>query len=153
MKKALQIMTLIAVLVVPAFAEWSYTHSRDVITGENRSRVSSLNLTGDGGAVSFQYLEDGLNFIVLWNSYYGGDRDGRVHVIYRIDDRPAVGPQAWSILSRNRSAYMPMQDVAAFRRALTNANQLVIRVIDPSDGETKTFIYDMKGYRENITRL
>lgn len=153
MKKMTHILfTLVALTVLPVFAQrWEYVERKDPITDANRSRVEVIN--NEGHALSFMHMEDGINVVLLWGKYFGGDRLDRVQVTYRIDSQVAVGPRNWHLMTSKRAAWMPMNEIAGFRQALSRGQTITIRIVDPLDGETITTAFPLAGFNNVVRRL
>jgi len=112
----------VGVCLVLAFGSWVaaqgdetvgafvIVYDKDVFTDANRS--FALNMPTDfrtgwqeeNHALSFTCLADGLNVVVLWGKFFGGDREDRVEVRYRFDDRPSPAPLRWKMFAKSESA-------------------------------------------------
>lgn len=137
--------------------DWIYTASVDPIDDSDRSSAMTISAEpsgGDYGSLSFKCMADGLNVVIGWGSYFGGDSDDDVLVVHRFDSKPASPRRYWHMFpNSNELAWMPMGLVPQF---LTNARQsrkVVIRVSDPLDGETKTHTYSLNGAAAMMDRL
>jgi hypothetical protein len=138
---------------------FTIVYDKDLFTDANRSFALTMPTDFRSGwrdenlSLSFVCLVDGLNVVVLWGKFFGGDRDDRVEVRYRFDDRTSPAPLRWKMFSKGESAWMPMNAVDAFVAAARSSGTLVLRVTDPLDGETITNTFSMQGASEALNRI
>lgn len=137
--------------------DWTYTVEVDPIDDSDRSLAMTLSPEpsgGEYGSLAFKCLVDGLNVMIGWGSYFGGDSDDDVLVVYRFDSEPASSQQYWHLFpGSNEMAWMPMDLVPQFIADAGQHRKVVVRVTDPLDGETKTHTYSLDGAAAMIDRL
>lgn len=137
--------------------DWTYTADADPIDDSDRSMAMTLSPEtsgGDYGSLGFKCLVDGMNVIIGWGSYFGGDSDDDVVVVHRFDSEPASPQQYWHLFpGSNEMAWMPMDLVPQFVADARQSRKVAVRVSDPLDGETKTFTYSLDGAAAMMDRL
>ena len=153
------------VLLNVAFAQdethgaFDVVYNQDTFTDENRSFILTMptdfrsGWSEDNLGFSMKCLADGLNVLVIWGKFFGGDRDDRVAVTYRLDDRPSPGPMRWTMLPSSEAAWMPMHLVNDFVAEARTARTLALRVTDPLDGETITNTFSLEGFGTALDRI
>jgi hypothetical protein len=120
----------------------------DALDDTHRSSVLTIALETSvtrSAAMGWKCMADGLNVIIVFDTYFGGDSDDDIFVRYRIDQSPASSTQYWRLLQGNESAYMPMKQVSSFTAAAKQGRKLVVRVTDPLDGETYEDEFSLNG--------
>lgn len=121
--------------------------TRSVLIGHDDDDVS---------AVVFCPARAGGPVVALMHKYLAGDDDEDVRVTYRVDRRRAVGP-AWGRLSAdNRATFTDVYDddaAGAWAPALAAGRELVVRVVDPYDGEVLESVHDLGGAARALRRL
>jgi len=129
---------------------------RDELDDSNRSYIftAAVNDTGNRTVgLAWKCMEDGLNILILFGTYFGGDADDEIQVRYRFDDGEPSDIQYWPLLQGNESAYMPMHLIRGFTEQALGAGRVVVRVTDPLDGETLTDTFDLRGLGGALQRL
>lgn len=139
-----------------AFAGWEYHQQLDAFEDTDRSTVTAsvdlyenLNVELVIGA-SCQF--DGLN-VMLSHKFLGGDSDDQVRVQLRVDKNEAYGPEYWNLGSNSRISWMPMRHVTNMIAQMKAGNRLVIRVVDPLDGETLNQSVSLIGFSRAVESL
>ncbi len=130
--------------------------NKDPITDADRGMVGTVGLdSGDRSAIlAWKCMEDGLNVIYQWDSYFGGDSDDDVALVWRFDGEPASSRQWAQLLDRDQdSAWIRMSQVAPFTRSAVGARKVAIRVTDPLDDETITDQFDLDGLLPALRHL
>jgi hypothetical protein len=91
--------------------------------------------------------------LMLETGYMGGTRYNTVEVRYRFDETPATEPEDWMQTRDSRNA-MPTDEI---RRDILDrarvASRLVVRVVDPLDGEVKSSTFNLTGFQGLYQRL
>lgn len=129
-----------------------YTHAQDDFTDEDRSYVITMDEDGDGG-LGWKCLADGLNVILGIGGYMGGDSDDDIRVRYRFDRREPSGYEYWGLSSSNKVAFMRMNRVLDFTAEARRSSTVVVEAVDPLDGETRRFHFDLEGAEAALDRL
>lgn len=159
MRLSVGTMALVTALLAPATLAaqdgsggFNVSRDKDPIDDTNRSRAmtGAIEQSDREPAFGWQCMEDGLNIVYHFGTYFGGNDDNEVTIRYRFDDDPPSGTEAWQLLTGNRSVYVPMDQVADFTRRARQAKLLSIRVTDPLDGETHTDQFNLAGAAEAI---
>ena len=158
MSTNLRILLSIGMLGVTAsaFAGWEYHEQLDAFEDTDRSTVTaSVDLYENFDVelvigASCQY--DGLN-IMLSHKYLGGDSDDQVRVQLRVDKNESYGPAYWDLGSNSRISWMPMRDVPNMIAQMKAGYRLLIRVVDPLDGETLTQAVSLVGFSAAVESL
>jgi hypothetical protein len=155
-------MALVTALLAPATlaaqegtSGFEVSRSKDPIDDTNRSiaMTAAIEESDREPAFGWQCMEDGLNVVYNFATYFGGDDDNGVTIRYRFDEDPPSGTESWQLLTGNRSVYVPMDQVAEFTRKAQQARLLSIRVTDPLDGETYTDQFNLAGAAEAIEEI
>jgi hypothetical protein len=107
----------------------------------------------DNLGFSMMCMVDGLNVVVLWGKFFGGDRNDQVRVRYRFDDRPSPEPTGWTMLSGNELAWMPVHLVDEFVATARASRTLLLSVTDPLDGETIVNSFSLDGFGAAFDRI
>ena len=163
---AFVVLLLFVLLPNLALAQQDETHGaftvvfdQDTFTDANRSFIMTIPTDSRSGRLadnlgfSAMCMADGLNIVVLWGKFFGGDRDDRVEVRYRLDDRPSPDPMRWPMFPSSEAAWMPMHQVGGFVAEARTARTLALRVIDPLDGETITNTFSLEGFGAALDRI
>ncbi len=124
----------------------------DEFTDEDRSLIYSYD-ENDDKSLDWRCMEDGLNVVVDLDQHYAGDEDEDILVRYRFDDQPATEHDYWRLLNDKESAYIRMNQVAAFTRAALASGEVLMEAVDPADDETLSFRIPLNGLREALSRL
>ena len=95
---------------------------------------------------------DGLN-IMLSHSYMAGDSDDEIRVQMRVDQNEAYGPTYWGVGSENKRSWMPMRDVPDMIAQMKAGRRLVIRAIDPFDGDSLNQAVSLFGFSASVEKL
>jgi hypothetical protein len=132
------------------FGAWMYIPSTDILTDANRSGVITANASG---ALTVVFLENGLHVLYHWGKWFAGDIDNDVIIQYRIDRSPPSVQHYWRMSADNKTAAMPLINVPGFLREVQMGNKIIIRVIDPYDGETITSEFSLYGLSAALNRL
>jgi len=150
-------MVAVAVITLSsaAYGGWEYNHSKDPFDDTDRSAITpSWDMYGREDllviVVSCQF--DGLN-ILLSHTYMAGDLDEEVRVEMRVDQSQAYGPKNWSLTLDNEGSYMPISDVPIMIAQLKAGNRLIMRVVDPVDGETLNQSVSLVGFGAAVKKL
>lgn len=142
-------------LAQPTFAGWEYKDKLDAIDGTDRSHVltsTDMYEGRDGLIIGVKCETDGLN-IMLSHKYMTGDSDGAIRVQMRVDQNEPYGPEHWSLASNNKASWMPMKDVPGMIDQLRSGEKLVMRVTDPSNGDTLGQTVRLAGISAEIDKL
>lgn len=158
--RALVIMSALLLCTPPLLAQSSakvgaflYFEAEDALTDGDRSYIFTLGEnTSDDLSLAWKCYEDGLN-VVLTVSYMVGDADDEVQVRYRFDQDSPSDVMWWELSNTNKLVYAPMDFVPFFTAQAKMANRVVLRVIDPADGETKQDVFSLSGLRTALQRL
>ncbi len=143
------------VLAQPSFAGWEYKQKLDAADDIDRSHVvasTDLYEGRDGLIISVKCETDGLN-IMLSHKVMTGDGDREVSVQMRVDQNEAYGPELWSLATNNKASWMPMKDVPGMITQLRSGEKLVMRVTDPSNGDTLSQTVRLVGIGAEIENL
>ncbi len=155
-------MALVATLLAPAILSaqdgasgFEVTRGKDPIDDSNRTiaMTGAIESSDREPAFGWQCMEDGLNIVYHFGTYFGGNDDNEVTIRYRFDDDAPSGTEAWQLLNGNRSVYVPMDQVEEFTRRAKSASLLSIRVTDPLDGETYTDQFNLVGAGAAIAEM
>lgn len=99
---------------------------------------------------------EGYRVLYLYGGYLAGE-SGDVYVYYRLGNRPPEGRERWKQIGRAASqkdaATMPDRFVRAFIQQALQESKLVLRVVDPPDGETFEDEFAIHGLETALTRL
>lgn len=162
MRLSVSTMALAAALLVPTVlaaqgdtGSFEVSHGKDPIDDTNRSLAMTgpIEVSDREPAFGWQCMEDGLNIVYVFGTYFGGNDDNEVTIRYRFDDDTPSGTEMWQLLNGNRAVYVPMDQVDAFTRRARAAKLLSIRVTDPLDGETYTDQFHLTGASEAIAQM
>lgn len=134
------------------FGAWEFHKHKDAITDDNRSFVYVAAAAGDA-MFSIGYKHDGMNVMLFLDKYVVGDRDGDAIVIYRIDGGKPSEREYWQLSSDKRVLFVPMHRVSGFVKDLTGKNKIIIRVIDPANGNSLTYTFRINGLKEAYANL
>ena len=124
----------------------------DDFTDEDRSLIYSYDEDNDN-SLDWRCMEDGLNVVVDFDTYYGGDEDDDILVRYRFDDQPATEHEYWRLLTDKEAAYIRMNQVATFTRTALASGEVLMELVDPTDDETLRFRVSLNGLREALSQL
>lgn len=135
-------------------AQAVYENKKDGFTGEDRSYVfiQPSSVTGDTFLIAWRCEYDGLN-VVLAHNFLAGDSDDEVVVLYKFDEGDPSGNNYYDLSGSNKLTYFDMSDVPAFTQKALNSQKLMVRLIDPSDQETATGTFFLKGLSQNLPKL
>ena len=162
MRLSVAVLALVTSLLVPdalaaqeVASGFDVSRSKDPIDDSNRTiaMTTAIEQSDREPAFGWQCMEDGLNIVYHFGTYFGGNDDNEVTIRYRFDETPPSGPEAWQLLAGNRSVYVPMDQVAEFSRLAQEAKLLSIRVSDPLDGETYTDQFNLTGAAEALKQM
>lgn len=162
MRLSVATMALVTALLAPGAlaaqevaSGFDVTRNKDPIDDTNRSiaMTSAIEQGDRTPAFGWQCMEDGLNIVYHFGTYFGGNDDNEVTIRYRFDDDAPSGTEAWQLLNGNRSVYVPMDQVEEFTRRAKSASLLSIRVTDPLDGETYTDQFNLVGAGAAIAEM
>lgn len=129
---------------------FSYSIETDPITDENRSIMWGVDDADGGIALGVACTDAGMAVMVL-HKYLGG-QDGIINAYYRFDS--AEAQQTDLLLGRrNQGSFLLPRLVESFTRSAREANQVVIRLIDPLDGEVLTSTIPLNGFAQTFRRL
>lgn len=112
--------------------------SKDRAGEQNRSYAYAPSADSVGG-LGWKCLGDGMNVILAFGKYFRDDRGRQILVRYQFDGKTEAAPTYWTLANGGEAAYMPLSDVAAFTSQARGSRQVVMRVSDPVDGQTRTF--------------
>ena len=132
-----------------------YFRKIDDFDDAERSFIAAFDADSEDGAGAIQWrcFSDGLNVVLSYGHYYGGDADDDIQVRYRFDDRTASGRQYWRMLQGNKSAYIRMGRVGEFTEQALASSRLVIEAIDPLDGQTLRYRFDLTSLSQALPKL
>jgi hypothetical protein len=137
--------------------DFSVELATDPFDDSNRSFILNVDPIdfhdGDNLAFGAKCLEDGLNILVIWGKYFAGDDEGRVAVRHRIDDQAAGPEEMWEMFAGQEMAWMPMHLVGEFVAAARAGRRILIRVVDPFDGETITNEFELVGFGPALDQI
>lgn len=128
--------------------DFTIVRRQDPLDDANRSFTvtPALDPVGDREPVfGWHCMADGLNVVVNFDTYFGGDDDDEIQVRFRFDDSDPSDDTWWPLLQGNKSAYLPMDLVEAFTDRARRSDRLVVRVTDPLDGESYTDTFRLNG--------
>ena len=131
---------------------FSFQERVDEFTDEDRSLIYSYDENNDN-SLDWRCMEDGLNVVVDFETYYTGDEDEDILVRYRFDDKPASDYDYWRLLNNNEAAYIRMNQVATFTRAALASGEVLMELVDPADDETLRFRIPLNGLGEALDQL
>ena len=131
---------------------FSFQERLDEFTDEDRSLIYSYDENNDN-SLDWRCMEDGLNVVVDFETYYTGDEDEDILVRYRFDDKPASEHEYWRLLNNNEAAYIRMNQVTTFTRAALASGEVLMELVDPADDETLRFRIPLNGLREALDQL
>lgn len=136
------------------FEEGDFTVSiaRDALTDANSSFILSM-AESEEGALGWKCMEDGLNVVLAFGTYYEGDQDNDILVQYRFDETEPDPQEYWGLLSGKEMAFIRMAKVAPFTGRALDAKRIVVRAVDPYDNETRTFVFGVKGLEDALENL
>ena len=99
-------------------------------------------------------MSDGLNVVLNFDQYYGGDSDDDILVRYRFDRTPASDQEYWRLLnSDSDAAYIRMNRVSTFSEQALMASTVVMEATDPLDGESHRFTFSLDGLEAASRKL
>lgn len=162
MSSRLPVLLTLLLVAVPSSAhgqqvgQFRVRIARDVIDDGNRSHITTPALpesSYDDMGFGAKCMADGLNIIVLFGKYLGGNANDEVEVRVRFDNEPAGSVVEWPLLQGQESAYLPMSRVRTFVERARTSNRIAIRVVDPLDGETLTAVFSLSGFSEALRRI
>lgn len=138
------------------FGDWALSVSVDPFDDSEQRFITSVPLNSnerDSVVLALACFRDGLNVVIYWGRYFGGDSNDRVRVRYRFDDLPASSEQLWEMLDDSEAAWMPMNRVDEFVRTARNSRSVLIRVVDPLDNDTITSETRLNGLNQALDAL
>lgn len=94
----------------------------------------------------------GLSIVLRLGKYYGGGRNNTVRVRYRFDNLPASKHQTWPQIG-NTAAFMSGRRAEEFTEAAKEASTVLIEAVDPQDGKSNRYRYDLDGLADGLRRL
>ena len=124
----------------------------------NISVTSNPTQSGNGFDISGTLVwrcsaDNGREVFLLLGTYFGGNGDDQVLVEYRFDSEPASEGVWWNQSTNKRGAFMPSEDVLSFTEHVKRAGRLVLRVTDPLDSETVTYVFTLQGFTVAYRRI
>lgn len=130
-----------------------YTTVQDPMTDKDRSFISTIEEEEEDAVLAWKCASDGLNIWYL-GDYLAGDSDNEIRARYRIGNQDPSDHHYWRLASSHEVAYMPMDRVETVTaQAEKNGERIVLRVIDPYDGETRTHVFPIDGLSSALQRL
>lgn len=137
-----------------SYAEWMYAEQKDPFNDNDRSYIHAdlMYETDEELYIQARCDFDGLN-IALGHRYLAGDSDDEVRVQMRVDQNEPHGPRYWSLNPDNESSWMPMRDVPNMIAQMKLGTRLVIRVVDPHDGDTLDQSVSLAGFSAAVEKL
>jgi hypothetical protein len=136
-----------------AQAQFTYFENKDDMTDADRSYTFS---TGDGDrpmALSFACTAGGLRVFVLLGRYMGGDRNDQVRVQMRFGNETAQPEQRWPLTTNSKAALVPVSGTVAMVAKVRAHDTVLVRAIDPLDGEVRTSRISLAGFEQVYARL
>lgn len=129
--------------------------NRDPMTDEDRSFAFVMPLPGGSSgleSLAWKCEADGLNILVS-TKYLAGDSDNEIRVQVRFPPSPAETPTYWGEAAKNQLWWMPMRAVPSFTQKAIENSEVIVRVVDPLDGETLTASFRLRGLRDALRSL
>lgn len=162
MKRMIYVLVLISAVCfmssIPVLAQEKviedvtyYKHVDDFDDSESHW-VYTTDVGGDTN-LNWYCMLGRLRIMLMLGTYMGGDRDDEIRVRYRFDDRDASGYEYWELGSSHESAFMKIRRVQNFTREAMSSSKLMIRAVDPLDGETKNYSFGLEGLGEALKEL
>ena len=148
------IAILFSLTILQQASSWTYTKNVDIMTDQDRSLVQpdiSDVVDFDGFMPAFKCFSDGLNFIVS-HSYMGGDSNDEIRVHLRFDNEP-METYRWSLGTGSEVTFADMRDVPHVASKFRASNRVVMRLVDPLDGETLTTIFKLDGFSAELEKM
>lgn len=135
--------TTVAILLLPLSlaGQWYVDTTKDAMTDEVTSRITTLSLDSDSDSpttLNWACDSEGMLVYLVWGEYLGGNF---VQVQYRFDSKPASPIQDWEL--SERVVIAPDEIVAEFTAQARTAAKVLIRVA--GSGETATHTFDLDG--------
>lgn len=144
------LITISAATVAPA--EVIYNEAVDEFTEEDNSHVAIFPIGGDEFGVGWKCLSDKFSTL-LAHKYLAGNTDGKVSVRTKFGDREPRSPSFYKLSDSHQTTLVDASDTPIFTNSAINSDQFMVRVTDPSDGETLTATFDTDGLEDALSKL
>ena len=128
-----------------------YEKSKDVMSDVQIEIAYAQSLDNPDMNIVFRCDADNKRVAITHDYMIGVDSN--VSVMYRVDDRDAVGYESWDLLRDNESSVVKIYKMERILDAITQAEQIIFRVRDGYDGDTNTGSFDTEGSEEVLSRL
>ena len=146
------LLVMLSTIFTSAAAESRFIENKDDFTGKSSSYVVSTASSGDELAIAWLCSAIGFDVIVA-HGFFVGDRQKKSEVTYRFNDEPASEPERFDLMPGSETTRLSATRSYFFTQQALDSEQVMLRLVDPSDSETLISTFDLSNFREQMEKL